>query len=121
MMEPPHCVAYLVVISPYSCSWSTFIMLPSMLTLFFPCLVLCSSQFIVDVCPCEGVIVSPCLHLPFSVDMPVSAISATVFVLVITHLIITLYTILALYTALALYTVQALYTLQALYWLFILY
>ena len=65
----------------------------------------------------------------FFVDMPVSAISATVFVLVITNLLITLYTIPvvyiipALYTLLALYTVLGLYTALALYTvkLFILY
>ena len=54
MMEPPHCVESLVVSPPYSCSLSIFIiLLPSMLTLFLSCLVLCSSQFVVDICPCQ--------------------------------------------------------------------
>ena len=51
---PPHCVECLVMSVAYSCSLSIFIiLLPSKFILFLSCLVQCSSQFVVDLCPCS--------------------------------------------------------------------
>ena len=69
--------------------------------LFLPCLVLCSSQFVVDLYFVSAEICFSLLGFSSSsVNMPVSALSSIVFVPVTSHLLITLYTRLSFAAAL---------------------